>query len=561
MVGVLTTTAALTAFALATGVLPDSAARQVSDLAYPPVAFGVALVVLSGAARADRRERRAWTLVGLGVFALAIGEALWTGHRLIVGVDPPYPGHPDIAYLVGYAAMTAGVLLMPHARPARYERLRLGLDALAGTLAASLVSWRLLFGPVFESTRSASVAEVVVGLGYPIGDVIMLIALIILSTRRGVFLADARLGSLAAGLAIFAVGDTMYLILEMQATYGAGSSLDATWLVAYGFFAIAGGRIARTGRIREVSDRSVPTWQSVIPYVTVAGLFTLFAADLASSGHTRSQTVFTLGVFFVIIVILGRQWAAGRENRSLVERERGQLISVISHELRTPLTAVAGFLEVLVAEDDLRPDEAREMLETARQQAQHLGRIVTDLVAVSREELHSMHLNVEEVDLDTALRASLRSVGDCSAREMSLSCEPGLVALVDRDRLNQMVGNLLTNACRYGGHRVRLTASRIGELVEIAVEDDGPGVPSRFEDAIWERFERGAHRLDAQTPGSGLGLAVVRSLVLAHGGRFGYRSSRKLGGACFWFTVRAAGSLSPNGQISWPAVPEHAVEA
>jgi len=552
IVGALVVAAAVGTAVLATGVLDATAARVISDLIYPPVAIGAGMVIVAGAARADHRERQAWILIGFGVFGLALGETIWTFHGLVLGSNPGYPGIPDVAYLSGYVAMTAGILRMPHARPTRHERLRLALDALAGTLAAGLVFWRVMFGPVFESVRDASVAEVVVGLGYPIGDMLMLVALIALSTRRGVFLADGRLATLAAGLTVFAVGDTIYLLQEMDGAYAPGTSVDATWLAAYGLFAVAGGLIGYRERAREIRDRPVPAWQAAVPYVAVVGLFSIFTADLAHVGLSRSQTAFTLGVFAVIVVILLRQWAAARENRSVVERERKELISVISHELRTPLTAVAGFLEVVVTDDgDIPEPEKRELLETAWQQSRHLGRIVTDLVAVSRDGMHSDLLHLMTLDVAESLSKAARSVPECTRTPIAIRCEPDLLIVADPDRLNQIIGNLMTNACRYGGGHVMVTAQRVGGEVEVTVEDDGPGVPPRFESAIWERFERGAHRLNAQTPGSGLGLAIVRSLITAHGGRIGYRRSRELGGACFWFTLRSDDRRSPNGKPQW----------
>jgi two-component system sensor histidine kinase AdeS len=74
---------------------------------------------------------------------------------------------------------------------------------------------------------------------------------------------------------------------------------------------------------------------------------------------------------------------------------------------------------------------------------------------------------------------------------------------------------------------------REGRDLAIEVHDNGPGVPKKYEVAIWDRFDRGANRLNASTPGSGIGLAVVEAITRAHGGNTGYRASERLGGACF----------------------------
>jgi two-component system sensor histidine kinase RstB len=106
---------------------------------------------------------------------------------------------------------------------------------------------------------------------------------------------------------------------------------------------------------------------------------------------------------------------------------------------------------------------------------------------------------------------------------------------------------LTTNAIRYGGGRVDVVARVEQGTVIIEVHDDGPGVPTKHEFTIWEQFERGAHRLDATRPGSGIGLAIVRAVARAHGGRTGYSRSDRLGGACFSVILprRADESRSP----------------
>jgi signal transduction histidine kinase len=119
----------------------------------------------------------------------------------------------------------------------------------------------------------------------------------------------------------------------------------------------------------------------------------------------------------------------------------------------------------------------------------------------------------------------------------------------DPDRLHQILVNLLTNAVRYGKHRILLRVGRDGADVLFRVHDDGPGVPKRFEAAIWQRFERGAHRRGSSVDGLGIGLPIARVLVEAHGGTITQHRSEVYGGACFEFTipvpVPAASSPAP----------------
>jgi K+-sensing histidine kinase KdpD len=109
-----------------------------------------------------------------------------------------------------------------------------------------------------------------------------------------------------------------------------------------------------------------------------------------------------------------------------------------------------------------------------------------------------------------------------------------LIAHVDAERLEQILVNLITNADRYGGERCLIKAFAKGGTLVLEVHDAGEGVPKKYELVIWDRFERGPNLYNASVPGTGIGLAVVRTIVEAHGGRVGYRRSEDLGGGCFW---------------------------
>jgi signal transduction histidine kinase len=103
--------------------------------------------------------------------------------------------------------------------------------------------------------------------------------------------------------------------------------------------------------------------------------------------------------------------------------------------------------------------------------------------------------------------------------------------------MKQALGNLMTNAIRYGGDQCLVVARVEGRDLILEIHDNGNGVPTRYEALIWEHFERGAHRLDSTTPGLGIGLSIVQAVTESHGGRADYRVSERLGGACFALTI------------------------
>ena len=149
--------------------------------------------------------------------------------------------------------------------------------------------------------------------------------------------------------------------------------------------------------------------------------------------------------------------------------------------------------------------------------------------------------------MTTVVTAALRNVDADGTRIDEQRVEDAIVR-VDADRLQQALTNLLTNAVRYGGDQVVVHTRVDGKDLVIEVHDNGPGVPTRYESMVWQRFERGAHRLDAVTPGLGIGLAIVRAVAESHGGVAHYRESEILGGACFSLAIPecvASGSISP----------------
>ena len=208
-----------------------------------------------------------------------------------------------------------------------------------------------------------------------------------------------------------------------------------------------------------------------------------------------------------------------------IDQAKSEFLSVVSHELRTPLTALQGFSELLLARD-VPPDRARRYLRHVQTESQRLGRIVADLLDLSRiESGRGLSLRREPFDLRELVECNVE-VFACqhALHRFDLSVAASLPPLcADRDAVDRMLKNLLSNAVKYSprGGRVlvqaRPAADRPG-LVELAVEDDGVGIPAEALPRIFEPYVRIAHPETAAAPGLGLGLNLVRALAHAHGG-------------------------------------------
>jgi two-component system phosphate regulon sensor histidine kinase PhoR len=208
-----------------------------------------------------------------------------------------------------------------------------------------------------------------------------------------------------------------------------------------------------------------------------------------------------------------------------LEQVRTEFVANVSHELRTPLTAIQGYLETLLGGALEERANARRFLEIVFRHTERLGRLLNDLTDLSNIELGKVSLKLAPTRLDEVVESVLAIIGPkADARRVALATDlPAALrpVLADRDRLAQILINLVDNAVKYtpDGGRVTVRASeRAGGGVEIAVIDTGVGIPPGDLPRITERFYRVDRARSRELGGTGLGLAIVKHLVLAHGG-------------------------------------------
>jgi two-component system, OmpR family, sensor histidine kinase BaeS len=228
------------------------------------------------------------------------------------------------------------------------------------------------------------------------------------------------------------------------------------------------------------------------------------AADLAEPGEIGE---------------LARAFATAAERVESSDAARTRMSADLAHELRTPLAALQAGLEEL--RDGLEePDPER--LEALHRQALRLGRVVGDLAELSAAESATLSLRHDRLDLAALVGDAVREAAPTTTAAGLLvsTRSSGPVPVVgDSDRLHQVVGNLLSNAARYcrAGDRVELATYVDDGTAVLEVADSGPGIPEADLPSVFDRLWRGS--ADSDPSGSGIGLAVVRELVTAHGGR------------------------------------------
>jgi signal transduction histidine kinase len=243
-------------------------------------------------------------------------------------------------------------------------------------------------------------------------------------------------------------------------------------------------------------------------------------------------------------------------NQTLVESERvkGELVSNVSHELRTPLASVLGFSSLML-DRDVPPEERRRYLEVIRAESRRLASLLNDLLDLQRVEQETLELRLEDVDLNTLLSGQVTLYSAQSEGHM-LHFQPAdeeLIVHGDRDRLAQVVGNVLSNAIKYspGGGVIDISTSLIGDEAWVWVRDEGLGIPADHQDRIFTKFFRGDVGRDLGIAGTGLGLVLARQIVEAHGGGIGFDSVEGEG-STFWLhlptPVRSTQEASASGR-------------
>ena len=226
-----------------------------------------------------------------------------------------------------------------------------------------------------------------------------------------------------------------------------------------------------------------------------------------------------------------------------VEEGRREFVSNVSHELRSPITSIRGFAEGM-ADGVIPAEEHPKYLRLVADESKRLSGLVNDLLALSRLERDDAKPELSVFDINEMLRrAIIRRMTDLEEKKIEIACEPETdpcYVRADRDRIEQVVINLLDNAIKFTGDEGKITlSSRVrGEKAEVTVRDNGIGVAEEDREKIFDRFFT-ADRAHTSGKGTGLGLSICRRIMEMHG-----QSLRLLDtdvGAAFRFTLEYAG--------------------
>jgi len=224
-----------------------------------------------------------------------------------------------------------------------------------------------------------------------------------------------------------------------------------------------------------------------------------------------------------------------------IDEMKTDFISVASHEMRTPMTSIKGSIELLLGgyAGEL-PPESTELLGICLTAVDRLIRLINDLLDISKIESGKMELHLAKLNVSDCVNKSMRSLralADVSKVTIQAKHDARLPdVMADRDRLEQVITNLLSNALKYSPaeKEVIIRVASVDNLVRVSVSDEGPGIPPDQVGRVFDRFQQ----LAGAKKGTGLGLAIARALVEQHRGRMWVESQLGLG-TSFYFEIPA----------------------
>jgi two-component system sensor histidine kinase KdpD len=268
------------------------------------------------------------------------------------------------------------------------------------------------------------------------------------------------------------------------------------------------------------------------------GVRTVGAIGVA--GSLSRQTLAAMGSLIAIAVERANavETLARSEGAREGERLRSAILDSVTHEFRTPLTSIKASITSLLSTTGLSPDDRQELMTVINEESDRLNRLVGEAAEVAQLESHEFQLDLQECRMLDLVQAAVAEVKQSLGKHpMEIRVPEEITARLDADRMKEVLVQLLENAAKYSAPEspIRITAEVKAANLEVSVADQGAGIDDMEQVLIFDKFYRGKNQR-YRVQGTGMGLAIARAIVEAHGGKIGVTS--QLGcGSVFYFVL------------------------
>ena len=259
-------------------------------------------------------------------------------------------------------------------------------------------------------------------------------------------------------------------------------------------------------------------------------------------GTVSSQTMNAVGSLIAIAV--ERASAVESLSRSEAAREseklRSAILDSITHEFRTPLTSIKASVTSLMSPIDLSEDDRRDLMAVINEESDRLNRLVGEAAEMARLESHEFQLDIQPQRVLELVHAAIADLKQALGKHpIDIRVSPEITVEMDGERVEEVLVQLLENAAKYSPPEspIRVTAEFKGQNLEVSVSDQGIGIDDMEQALIFDKFYRGKNQR-YRVQGTGMGLAIARAIIEAHGGRIGVTSQLDRGSVFYFFLPR-----------------------